>query len=350
MTMHYRYLGQTGVKVSTICLGCMTFEPGGADEPTARAMLDAYVAAGGNFLDMADNYPGVEDLIGRWLKGRSDRDQLIIGTKVRFPVPPHGPNDVGLTARHLHQGIDATLRRLGVDHVDVYQAHCWDFVTPIDQTVRAFGELIRQGKIRYWGASNYSGWHVTRAVAAADELGVSRPVCLQEQYSLLCRSPEWEVVPACLDAGVSLTAWSPLAAGWLSGKYSRDSVPPDGSRMARAAKNLDEWRRFSQSRTGSTVPHPRAIESEEQFQRVAAQKESDRRWRIIDAVGALAQQHGCTSAQIALAWALSRPGMASVVMGARTPEQLQENLASGNAALSADDVRWLDTVSDPGRP
>ncbi len=348
--MQYRFLGNSGMKVSAIGLGCMSFEPGGADEPTACRMLDRFVAGGGNLLDMADNYPGVEEVLGRWLHGRRDRDQLVIGTKARFPAPPCGPNDVGLTAKHLYQGIDNSLRQLRLDYIDLYQAHCWDFVTPIEETVRVFGRLIDSGKIRCWGVSNYSGWHVARVAAAADKLGVPRPVSLQEQYSLLCRSPEWEVVPACLDAGVSLTAWSPLAAGWLSGKYRRDALPPEGSRMARAARTLDEWKRFSQSRTGSTVPHPHAIESEEQFQKVAAEQESERRWRIVDAVRQVADQHQRSCSQVALGWLLTRPAMAAVIIGARTLGQFDDNAGAITLTLSADEIRWLDTISDPGRP
>jgi len=219
--MEYRYLGQTGMKVSAACLGCMTFEPGGADEPTARRMLDAFVAAGGNFLDMADNYPGVEPLIGRWLKGRTDRDQLVIGTKTRFPAPPNGPNDVGLTAKHLRSGVDRTLAMLGVDYIDVYQAHCWDFVTPIDETVRVFGTLIDAGKIRYWGVSNFDGSDVEELARLP---GGGAVATNQVLYNLTRRGIEYDLLPSCTARGIPIMAYSPIEQGRMLGRAKLNAV------------------------------------------------------------------------------------------------------------------------------
>ncbi len=349
--MRYRLLGRSGLKVASLSLGCMTMEQGGGtDAATAARMLDRYRELGGNLLDVADNYPGAEEVLGGWLSGRRDRDQIIIGTKQRFPVPPHGPNDVGCSRHHLIAGVERSLRALRTDRIDLLQLHCWDFVTPIEETLRAVDDLVRDGKVRYVGASNYAGWHVAKAAALCQARGWTPLISLQAQYSLLCRSIEWEVLPACRDHGVGVTGWSPLAAGWLSGKYRRDAPPPVDSRFAHAAATLDDWRRVVSARTQSMIPHPAAIADEAAFQRLRADAEADQRFRIIDSVIAIAGQLGRTPSQVALAWLLAQEGVSAVVIGARTLAQFEDNLAAAELDLPADALAWLSTISDPGQP
>jgi aryl-alcohol dehydrogenase-like predicted oxidoreductase len=268
---------------------------------------------------------------------------------VRFPVGP-GPNDVGLTRKHIMDGVENSLRRLQTDYIDLYQAHCWDFVTPIEETLRAFDDLVTSGKVRYIGASNFTGWQIATALADSAAHGWHRFASLQTQYSLLCRSPEWEILPACSFYGVAVTAWSPLAAGWLSGKYQRDRLPPAGSRLADAAKTVEEWENVLRVGVNATIPHPHKLAEHEVFAQQIAEIESARRWQIIDAVGDVAGAHGATHAQVALAWLLTRPAGVIPMVGANRPEQLAENLGSLELALTAEEIQWLDRVSDPGAP
>ena len=349
--MEYRYLGRTGLKVSDVCLGCMTFGDS-ADEKASHRMLDQFVEAGGNFIDTANNYggpiAGSEEIVGRWLKGRP-RIPLIVATKVRFPIGP-GPNDVGLSRKHIIDSLERSLRRLQTDYVDLLQAHCWDHVTPLDETLRALDDLVSAGKVRYIGASNFTGWHMVKAIAASQARGWVRFECLQTQYSLLVRSPEWEILPACRSEGVSATIWSPLAAGWLSGKYSRDKMPPPDSRMAHGDETKEEWDRLQSVALGATIPHPHKIASDEEFKRLLKADENQRKWRIIDAVADVAKVRGKSSAQVALAWLLAQPGVTAVVIGVRTLEQLQDNLGCLGWTLADNELKWLNQVSDPGLP
>jgi aryl-alcohol dehydrogenase-like predicted oxidoreductase len=348
--LDYRYLGSTGLKVSPLCLGCMTFGEG-ADETTAHEMLDRFVAAGGNFIDTANNYAGglSEEIVGRWRAARGNRQNMIVGTKVRFPVGP-GPNDVGLTRKHITDSVEASLRRLQTDYIDLYQAHCWDHVTPLEETLRAFDDLVSAGKVRYIGASNFTGWHLAKAVATSAAHNWVRFESLQTQYSLITRSPEWDILPACRAEGVGVTIWSPLGAGWLSGKYRRDTVPPPESRMAHAAQTPEEWEKLTQIGPGATIPHPHKVASEAEFKRLQQVQEAERRWRVIEAVGDVAQARGATHAQVALAWLLAQPGVTAPVIGVRTVAQLGENLGCLNVALSEGELAWLNEVSDPGLP
>ncbi|MDD5673771.1 MAG: aldo/keto reductase [Chitinivibrionales bacterium] len=349
MNMEYRFLGKTGLRVSPLCLGCMTFEPGGVDEKTAHAMLNAYVEAGGNFIDMADNYPGVEEVFGRWLKKRGDRRLFVIASKVRFPVG-QGPNDVGLSRKHILDSLDATLRKTGAEYIDLYQCHCWDPCTPIEETLRTLDDAVRAGKVRYIGCSNFTGWHIMKAFAESEKRGWVRFEAVQSQYSLLIRSPEWEIIPVCKEHGIAVNAWSPLAAGWLTGKYSRDKPPPTGSRMARIAKTPEEWEKILQMDVGSQIPHPTKVQSERKFRELSHTHESERRFRIIDAVGEVARTHGATHGQVALAWLLTQPGICCAVIGASSLDQLNENFCFDRVQLSEKEKEWLLTVSDPGLP
>ncbi len=321
--MEYRLLGNTGCAVSRLTLGTMTF---GAEstEDVARDQLDAFTDAGGNLIDTADVYSsGVsEAIIGRWLAARPDsvRESVVLATKGRFPMGT-APNDVGLSRRHLQRALEDSLKRLGVDCVDLYQVHSWDPLTPIAETMRTLDGFVKAGKIRYIGLSNFTGWQVQKAVAVAATLGLETPVTLQPQYSLLVRELEWEIVPSCLDAGLGLLPWSPLGGGWLTGKYRRDARPTGATRLG---ENPD-----------------RGVEA---YDRRAGK---DRTWAVVDAVQSVADARGVSMAQVALAWLADRPGVTSVILGARTIGQLQDNLGAAELHLDAAESAALDSASDP---
>src|ERR1700712_1018543 len=232
-----------------------------------------------------------------------------------------GPNDPGPTRRHLQRAIDDSLRRLGVDCVDLYQVHSWDPLTPIAETLRTLDGFVRQGKIRYIGLSNFTGWQVQKAVATAAALGLEPPVTLQPQYSLLVRELEWEIVPSCLDAGLGLLPWSPLGGGWLTGKYTRDARPTGATRLG---ENPDRGVEAYDRRAGA-----------------------ERTWAVVDAVQSVAESSGPSMAQVALAWLADRPGVTSVILGARTVEQLADNLGAAELHLDAAATDALDLASDP---
>lgn len=316
--MEYRFMGRTGLKVSAICLGTQTFG-WGADEPTAFALADRFVEAGGNFFDTSNIYNEgqSETMLGNWLKSRGQRSQLVIASKVFFPVG-NGPNDTGLTRKHIYEQIEASLRRLQTDYVDLYQMHCWDASTPLEETLRALDDLVAAGKVRYIGASNYTPSQLTRALMLSDRCGWVRFDCLQPEYSLLVRSTEWELLPLCRSEGVGVICWSPLAGGWLTGKYRRGQTPPPDSRVGRA----DRW---------DDLPD---------------QRESERTWQIVDTLTELSESLGRTPAQIALNWLLQQPGVTAPIIGARTLAQLENNLGSVGWALSAADVAKLNAASD----
>lgn len=231
--MDYRRLGNSGTVVSTLCLGTMTFG-NEADEATSFRIMDDYAAAGGTFLDTADIYSNglSEEIIGRWMLSRpTDARQMVLTTKARFPMPPNGPNDIGLSRRYLSRALDESLTRMGVEQIDLFQMHSWDALTPVEETLRFLDDAVKAGKICYYGFSNYVGWQITKNAHIARANGWTAPVSLQSQYNLLVRDLEHEVIPACLDAGVGLLPYSPLASGWLSGKYRRDVLPPKGTRV-----------------------------------------------------------------------------------------------------------------------
>lgn len=323
--MDYRLLGNSGTAVTTLCLGTMTFGAE-SDEPTAHRLLDDYVAAGGNFIDTADVYSaGVsEEIIGRWLAAhKAEADGLVIATKGRFPMGK-GANDLGNSRRHLGRALDASLTRLGVDQIDLYQIHGWDALTPLEETLRFLDDAVSAGKIALYGFSNFLGWHVTKAVHLARAHGWAAPVTLQPQYNLLARGIEHEIVPACLDAGIGLLPWSPLGGGWLAGKYQRDVLPTGASRLGEnPARGMEAF-------------GPRNAEG--------------RTWDVIEAVQAVAAARGASAAAVALAWVAARPAVTSVILGVRTPEQLAANLAAAGLVLSAEDMAALDAVSAPDAP
>lgn len=320
--MRYRRLGASGVVVSTYALGTMTFGSE-ADEGTSHALVDAYIAAGGNFIDTADVYSdgASEEIIGRWLAAHPrEREQVVIATKARFPVGA-GPNDLGTSRRHLGRALDASLRRLGVEQVDLYQMHAWDPVTPLEETLRFLDDAVRAGKIAYYGFSNFLGWQVTKAVHLARASGFTPPVTLQPQYSLLVRQIELEIVPSCVDANIGLLPWSPLAGGWLTGKYRRDATPSGASRLGEdPERGMEAWGR-------------------------RGQQEST--WRILGAVEEIARAKGISPAQVALAWLEARPAVTSVILGARNTDQLADNLAAASVELTPEERLRLDEVSAP---
>jgi aryl-alcohol dehydrogenase-like predicted oxidoreductase len=319
--MEYRVLGRTGTLVSTLCLGTMTF---GAetDADGSHAQLDRFVEQGGNFVDTADVYSagGSEEIVGDWLRSRTGmRDRLVIATKGRFPMGP-GPNDAGLSRVHLSRALDASLRRLGTDHVDLYQAHSWDPLTPIEETLCFFDDAVRAGKIRYAGVSNFVGWQLQKAALLTRHLGLAPVVTVQPQYNLLARDIEWELVPVCLNEDIGLLPWSPLAGGWLTGKYRRDKAPTGATRLGENPQ--------------------RGVEAYDR-------RNTERTWQVIEAVRSVAKGRAASMGVVALAWLVDRPAVTSVIMGARTLEQLEDNLGAAAVHLTADEVAVLDAASVP---
>jgi aryl-alcohol dehydrogenase-like predicted oxidoreductase len=320
--MEYRMLGSSGAVVSTFALGTMTFGDE-TDEVAAHAQLDQYLDAGGNLIDTADVYSaGVsEQIIGRWLASRTGaRDEIVLATKGRFAMG-RGPNDLGLSRRHLGAALDASLRRLGVDEIDLYQVHAFDPLTPLEETLRFLDDAVRAGKVRYLGLSNFTGWQLQTAVVIAECRGLSRPVTLQPQYNMLVREIEWEIVPAAQSAGLGLLPWSPLGGGWLTGKYRREERPAGATRLG---ENPD-----------------RGVEAYDRRSRV------ERTWEVVDAVRAVSAERGASMAHIALAWLVDRPTVTSVILGARTLEQLDDNLGAAELHLDAGETERLDAASDP---
>jgi aryl-alcohol dehydrogenase-like predicted oxidoreductase len=318
--MEYRTLGSTGTIVSTQCLGTMTFGHE-SDEETAHSQLDLFVERGGNFVDTADVYSdgSSEEIIGRWLAARpSMRDRLVVATKGRLPMGD-GPNDAGLSRTHLGRALDASLRRLGVEVVDLYQAHAFDPVTPIEETLGFLDDAVRAGKIRYAGVSNFLGWQLQKAALLA---GDAAPiVTLQPQYNLLVRDIELELVDVCRNEGIGILPWSPLAGGWLTGKYTRDEPPSGATRLGEDPER------------GMEAYGPRNAQ--------------ERTWRIIDAVREVAEGRGVPMSQVALAWVADRPAVTSVILGARTVAQLDDNLGAAGMHLTDTETELLTDASAP---
>jgi aryl-alcohol dehydrogenase-like predicted oxidoreductase len=322
--MDYRTLGHSGCAVSSLCLGTMTFGVE-TDEPGAHQQLDRFVEAGGNLVDTADVYGDgrSEEIIGHWFARRPAdvTEPIVLATKGRFPrAGDDSPNGVGLSARHLTRALDASLRRLGLESVDLYQVHAYDPLTPLEETLRTLDQFVRAGKIRYYGLSNFTGWQVTKAVYLARALDLAEPVTLQPQYSLLAREIEWEIVPAVLDAGLGLLPWSPLGGGWLSGKYRRDQRPSGDTRLGDDPnRGMEAYDRRGTERT----------------------------WNVVDAVQKVAEDRGVSMAEVALAWVTGRPAVTSTILGARTLSQLETNLRAADLTLTAEQRAALDAASQP---
>jgi aryl-alcohol dehydrogenase-like predicted oxidoreductase len=314
--MEYRRLGDTGLMVSELCLGCMTFGREASEEDSKR-LVDRFLDAGGNFIDTADVYSkGVsEEITGRAIKGV--RDDVVLATKVYFPMG-EGPNDTGLSRKHVTQGCEDSLRRLGTDYIDLYQVHCWDSATPLKETLSALTDLVRSGKVRYIGVSNFTGWQLVKSVCLSEANGLERFVCLQPQYSLVERNIEREILPICLEEGLGVIPWSPLGGGFLSGKYRREEEPPEGSRISEAVASMEEhWDR----------------------------RATERNWAALDVVGRISEETDKSYAQISLNWLLRQDGVTAPIIGARTLEQLEDNLGASGWTLDEEQVEELSDAS-----
>ncbi|MGV8907597.1 MAG: aldo/keto reductase, partial [Propionicimonas sp.] len=322
--MEYRLLGRSGLAVSRLCLGTMTFG-NETDLAGAFAQLDTFVEAGGNFIDTADVYSkGVsEEIIGAWLADRPGvRDQLVIATKGRFPMAAH-PNGVGLSRRHLSDALNASLSRLGVDSIDLYQLHSWDPLTPVEEYLRFVDDAVSAGKVQYFGLSNFTGWQLGAVVERARAHGWTAPVSLQPQYNLLTRYIELEITDACSEYGLGLIPWSPLAGGWLSGKYSRDQRPTGTTRLGEnPSRGMEDYDR----------------------------RNSETTWAVLDVVAEVADASGLSMAQVALAWLADRPQVTAPILGNRTSEQLSGSLAIADVHLDPALTARLDEVSAPVLP
>ena len=306
-----------------LTLGTMTFggqggfrAVGTTDVAGARRQIDMCLDAGVNLIDTADVYSGglSEEITGEVLAGR--RDKVLLSTKVRMPMGA-GPNDAGLSRQHIIEGCEASLRRLGTDHIDIYHVHEWDGQTPLTETLHALDNLVTSGKVRYLAASNYAGWQLMKALATSDSHGYQRFAAEQIYYSLESRDAEYELIPVAIDSGLGVLVWSPLAGGLLTGKYRRDARPDSGTRQVSG-----EW----------NEPPVR---------------DTDKLYDTIDVLVSIASSRGVSPAQVALAWLLGRPAVTSVIIGARTDSQLADNLAAADLMLEADERTALDKVSVP---
>ena len=325
----FRTLGRSGLVVSPLALGTMTFGPGewGADEATSRAIFDAYRAAGGNFIDTADIYAGgqSEELLGRFLADSGARDDIVLATKFAFngsasPLAATqsgggNPNAGGAGAKNIHRALEASLKRLGTDYIDLYWMHIWDGVTPVEEITQTLGDLVRAGKIRYYGLSDMPAWLAMKAATIAAERRAPGPIALQLEYSLVARDVESEHFPAAREGGMSIMPWSPLAGGFLSGKYQRGNTGNTG--------RLSGANPFGNS------------------------KFVDRNWDILDVLKTVAAELDRPAAQVALAWTLARPGVASTLIGASKVSQLESNIAATEIRLSAEMMKRLDEASAP---
>jgi aryl-alcohol dehydrogenase (NADP+) len=320
--MKHVRLGRTGLSVSRLCLGTMTFGLQ-CDEAASHAILDRALAGGITFIDTADVYPlggtletvgRTEEILGRWLTGR--RQEVVLATKVHGATGPR-PWDHGLSRKHVIDALDASLRRLRTDYVDLYQAHHPDPATPLDETLRVFDDLVRAGKVRYVGCSNYPAWQTAKALGRSERLGLARWACVQPRYNLLFRQPERELLPLCLEEGLGVIPYNPLAGGFLSGKHRRERGPTPGTRftLGTAARRYQEryWR--------------------------------EREFETVDQLRPLAQQAGMSMAQLAVAWTLANPAVTSPIVGASRPEQLDELLAAADKPLDHALLHTLDELT-----
>jgi len=313
--MRYRTLGRTGLRVSELCLGAMTFgmEGWGCDEATSLDLVNRFLEAGGNFIDTADLYSGFrsEEICGKALCGR--RSEIVLATKCTMPVG-RTANERGSSRKHVREACEASLRRLGTDYVDLYQVHCEDLSTPLEETIEALDDLVRAGKTLYVGCSNYRAYRIARAVVWAEARGLARFVSLQPQYNLLVRAIEREHFAACQELGVGIITWSPLAAGMLTGKVTRDHKP-EGSRLGQ--REIPTYRHYF----------------------------TERSFRIVDVLRECATELGCSPAALALGWQLAKPEITSVIIGARTRDQLDQNLAACDVIPTIEVLEKLETAT-----
>ena len=320
--MEYRQLGRSGLKVSKLSLGTMTFggqgkfaKTGQTDVATARRQITLCRDAGINLFDTADVYSGglSEEILGEALG--KQRNEVLIATKARFPMG-EGVNNAGSSRHHILRACEASLKRLNTDHIDPYQLHQWDGLTPLEETLRALEDLVSSGKVRYVGLSNFSAWHLMKTLGVSEANHWVRPVSQQIHYTLQAREAEYELLPVSHDQGLGVLVWSPLAGGLLSGKYRRNQPQPEGTR------HLAEW----------GEPPVR---------------DENKLYDIVDVLVEIAESRGVSAAQISLAWLLSRPIVSSVIVGARSEEQLVDNLKAAHLELTAEEIQRLDEVSQP---
>ncbi|WP_210521053.1 aldo/keto reductase [Hymenobacter terricola] len=320
---NFRTLGRSGLVVSPQALGTMTFGTPrwGSPDDVSEAVFNTYVDAGGNFVDTADVYAAgrSEELVGGYIADRALRDKLVLATKFTFNASPGNPNAGGNGRKNMHRALEGSLRRLKTDYLDLYWMHAWDTVTPAEEVLQSLGDLVRAGKIRYFGFSNIPAWYVAKAATLAAAHAVPGPIALQLEYSLVARRIESEYVPAALDLGLGITPWSPLAAGFLAGKYQREGTGASGEGRL-------------------SGPNP-----------FGNMKFTDHNWRVLDALRPVAAELDRPLAQVALAWAAAQPGISSLILGASRPEQLVDNLASLEIRLSPEQLRTLDdaSITDP---
>jgi len=314
-------LGKSGLKVSRLCLGTMNFgnDAWGCDEPTSAKVIDRFLEAGNNFIDTANVYAGgrSEEIVGRAIAAR--RDEVVLATKGFNPQEGTGPNDRGNSRVNLTRSLEGSLRRLGTDYVDLYQVHSWDPSTPVEETMATLDEFVRSGKVRYIGCSNWQASQIVEGQWAAERSGGTPLVSLQPQHSLIVRDIEIDVLPTAARHGLGVIVWSPLGGGLLTGKHTKESSPDD-SRFGKVSEG-DTW---------------------EMMRRALF---TDRNFEIVAAVGEIARRLGTTHATVAVAWTLHQRGVTSAIIGPRTVEQLEDNLAAGSFALDPDALKALDRAS-----
>ena len=336
----YRTLGRSGLVVSPLALGTMTFGAArwGTAEDVSRAVFDAYIDAGGNFVDTADVYSGgrSEEMVGAFVADRNLRDQIVIATKAGFSTG-QGPHAGGHGARHLHTSLEGSLRRLRTEFVDLFWIHVWDSVTPAEELLETMAGLVRSGRIRYWGLSNAPAWYAAKLVALASARGMPGPIGLQYFYSLVNRDIEDEHVPLARDSGLGVVPWSPLAYGLLTGKYDRATVEaaaPRAGALPSEAATAGDSRAVDDKRLDGANPFGDTLFT-------------DRNWGIVDTLVRVAAEAGETPARVALAWVVGRPGVAATLMGVSRPEQVKDNVQALGLVLDSSHRAALDAVSAP---
>lgn len=317
--MNYPFLGTSGTRVSELCLGAMTFGRE-TTEAESQQIMDRFAAAGGTFIDTADGYSAglSEQIVGRWL-AQQTREDFVVATKVRFPMGS-GPNQVGLGRKHIIDGVHASLRRMGLDYLDLYQVHAWDPATDLLSTLQTLDDLVRSGLVRHIGVSNFAGWQLQRAIDLQERYGLARFVSLQPQYSLLERGAELEVLSVAANEGIGVIPWGPLKGGWLSGKYRRGmSAPPAGSRVETAEKEgwFERWSNMNNEHT----------------------------WNLLDQLHAVSEETGAHPVQVSLAWLLSRPVVTAPIIGVRTMAHLETALGAVDCKLETEQLSRLESAS-----
>jgi aryl-alcohol dehydrogenase-like predicted oxidoreductase len=296
-----------------------------ADEPTSHQMLSRYTELGGNFIDTADIYAegDAERIIGRWLKDQP-RDDFVLATKVRYATE-NGPNHIGLSRKHLFEAVEGSLRRLQTDYIDLYQVHCWDTGTPLEETLSTLDTLVKSGKIRYVGVSNFTGWQLQKAIDLSRSMGLETFVSLQALHNLLDRWIEWDILQVCRNEGLGLMCWSPLAGGWLSGGIRPGMTgPPEGSRIEEAEKGgwSESWRNYN----------------------------TDHTWKVLETFLAMAEEVHKSPAQVALNWLIQHPYVTCPIIGATRVEQVEDNIESTTWSLNKEQMNRLNTVSEQVPP